>query len=493
MSYRSTKAEVSIVKVKNIFQDLKKAIELIGGISKYVKRGDTVLIKPNLVAGAPSETGATTDVQVVDALIRLIQKCNPSKIVIGESAGELMDTCKAFQKLGYEELASKRKVELLDFDRGEFVPLKIKNPLYGGTLKITKAVKDFDVFISAPKLKNNFICGITVALKNSYGLIPDLYKRKIHKHSGLEEAIVDINSFRIPDLIVVDGIIALEGVGGGTDFSHPIKRDLIICSSDPVAIDAVAARCMKQNPNIQYLKWAQEQGLGTKDLDCITVKGLPIKDVAHPFLSPFEQVSRDIANVELIDLGACSRCRGCISGSMLRYTPRSFCEKITLVCGADRKVPQVKGHLVLVGDCLKDYRKMGIFLPGCPPKAMSIQKCLEELGVTCRGCSDIVKSAMKQGVINRQFLNEIKIVCEGRIVHQGKIEGEEERDVMILVGDCMEYYYELNRDRLAKTISLGVQREDIANRIVKFIPGCPPNLKSLQKAINELKLVLDKQ
>jgi uncharacterized protein (DUF362 family) len=133
--------------------------------------------------------------------------------------------------------------------------------------------------ISAAKLKTHTETGVTLGMKNMFGLLPDKFKAKYH-FKGISNVIVDINTVLRPTLTIIDGFIGMEGRGPvrGT----PIQMNLIIAGTDPVATDATACRVMGVEPRkISHIKKAYDKGLG--EIDDIEVLGEPLTDVTRVF------------------------------------------------------------------------------------------------------------------------------------------------------------------------------------------------------------------
>lgn len=136
--------------------------------------------------------------------------------------------------------------------------------------------------ISAAKLKTHSETGVTLGMKNMFGLLPDKFKAKYHTR-GINRVVVDINTvFRLA-LTVIDDFIAMED--RGPVHGIPVQMDTILAGTDPVATDSTAARIMGFNPhNIAHIRMAHEKGLG--EIDDVEVVGDNIEDVRRIFKRP---------------------------------------------------------------------------------------------------------------------------------------------------------------------------------------------------------------
>jgi hypothetical protein len=219
---------------------------------------------------------------------------------------------------------------------------------------------------------------ITGALKNMFGVIPVQDKRSHHWNNTVEQAIVDINLVKKPDLTIIDGIIGEEGLAGGLKNDRPVHMDTLIAGSDPVAVDTVCSRIMGINPKkVLHLKWAAEKGIGT--MDNIEIKNLPISTVFKKFKTPIDQVNEMHKNLKIVDSESCSGCHGGVATKTWGIKDDSLREPITVYIGEGDVTLEDNNIRLFIGDCTKEHDNKGTFIPGCPPKMEEIQKMLEKL------------------------------------------------------------------------------------------------------------------
>ena len=216
---------------------------------------ENVVIKPNLCYYWDYTTGQTTDPRVVSSIIEWIRSRggNEVNISIAEADASAMKTKYAFKMLGYEKLAKEKNVELINLSKGEIIKKDIKVNGININLSINIILIESDLLINVPTLKIHRGIGLSCALKNMFGAISK--PRKYGYHKILPQTIVAINKLLKPDIVVVDGIIAVG--------EKPKKLGLIITSNDAFATDLVAAYIVGYNPKrISYLKLAEKEGLG---------------------------------------------------------------------------------------------------------------------------------------------------------------------------------------------------------------------------------------
>lgn len=270
MKFKDSQNQLAIIKTgQNLQQDIKNGIDLIGGLN--LSRDSNVIIKPNLCCIRPPETGATTDVKVVGAIVTYLQKEHGvSDISIAESDGTQVLADIAFKLLGYERLSKKLNIKLLNFSSIPAVTKTFSSNTYLKEIQVPEAFEAADFFISAPKIKTHMDCIFTCALKNQFGCNPIARKSQYHKR--LKEAIVDLNVAFKPDLIIVDGIVAMEGCRGPTA-GLPVRMNTLLFGKDPVAVDHFASTLIGFDPkNIPYIQEAEKRGLGSADYSTVGIQ-----------------------------------------------------------------------------------------------------------------------------------------------------------------------------------------------------------------------------
>jgi uncharacterized protein (DUF362 family) len=230
---------------KTVFEAVKESLELIGGLETLVSRGDSVMMKPNLVCVKDYRTGATTNPHVVRSLCRLAREAGAAKLSIAESSTIGCDTREAFEKCGYKRVAEEEKASLVDLKRGATVYSGIPNARLIRRIEIPEAVFQADVIINVPVMKTHDMFPVTLGLKNMKGVIRDNDKKRFHVW-GLAQAITDLNRLVLPQITVIDGTVGMEGLG--PIHGDPVNLGLILSSFDTVAADAVASSVMGIDP-----------------------------------------------------------------------------------------------------------------------------------------------------------------------------------------------------------------------------------------------------
>ena len=260
------------------------AVENAGGLKNIVKKGDTVVIKPNLITLAVSDGPVITDYRVIQSIADLANACGAAKVIVAEASpyGYI------YEVAGYEQITG---VELVDMNKAkeeDCYLLKPEKSLTGKKFYIPKVYMDADVVIGAAKLKTHIDTGVTLSLKLSMGVPPlsfyaasGMGKIKLH-NMGLDNVIVDLNKIRKPDFVVIDGIIG--GEGEGPINVTPVDSQIMFAGADPVAVDTAAMKFMGltfvDGPHVEL---AGKEGLGISDLDRIKVVGADLDAIQRPF------------------------------------------------------------------------------------------------------------------------------------------------------------------------------------------------------------------
>lgn len=266
--------------IEAVQKAVEKCFNHLGGIEKYVKNGDRVFLKVNLLKKNAPEDAVTTHPSIVEAVVNMVKKAGGIPI-IGDSPGGPFNEriLKAIYNVTGMDDVSKRTGALLNFDTGE-VTEKLPDGRIIKQVTIMKAVKECDVLISLPKLKTHGMTVYTGAVKNLFGVIPGLVKAGYHLNMpdvmDFADMLVDLNLFLKPSLSVMDAIIGMEG--NGPSAGTPREIGLIMASNDVFSLDTVASSVIGlSTEDVPTLIKAFERGLGLKKN--IDIRGCRIEDV----------------------------------------------------------------------------------------------------------------------------------------------------------------------------------------------------------------------
>ena len=266
-----------------VYRVVKEAIDLLGGMGRFVRLGQTVFIKPNQTMFFLADEGVTTDPWVVAGLAQLALEAGAARVQVGDMPGAGITPKEVMSITGVDDAARKVGAEVVYLDQVQQTPLPIPGGRVVQEIWLPAPIVDADVLINVPKGKTHFVDLISGALKNWMGAMrPDVRMR--HHDVETPEYVVDCLSARPPDLHVVDALIAGEGNGPGAN--TPKWVGCVLASSDPVATDVATAQLFGFDPSeLVYAKVAAARGLGQIDPEKLDVIGTPLSE-ARTSLAP---------------------------------------------------------------------------------------------------------------------------------------------------------------------------------------------------------------
>jgi uncharacterized protein (DUF362 family) len=363
------KPSASIVRVTDIESATREAISLIGGKERFVRPGQTVLIKPNL----SWRGGMSTRSDLCGAIAKICLEAGAKKVAIGEGMlGESGPTPEHFRNLGYTKVADELGIPLVNLNECEPVEVEIEGARVAKKVKIAKMVLEADCLINVPIMKTHFLASVTLGLKNLKGCLSGHEKSKFHR-IGLHRAIADLNLFLKPRLTVIDAVTAGEGMG--PHYADEVHMGLLIASDDPLAADIIGASIMGYEPreveHLRILAGRMERSLALAD---IRRAGVPVESVKRNFQRPPQELDFP-AGVGLIQGRTLSGCIGSLAFSLFLFKKNNHMEKIkgfTFVTGRHAEVPEKAEKLFIVGNCALAHKDKGIFVEGCPPSAENL-------------------------------------------------------------------------------------------------------------------------
>jgi uncharacterized protein (DUF362 family) len=284
-AYRKpTISRVAILKAasyeENLTETIQQGIKLCG----LVVRDKRVLLKPNLVE-YEKDTVINTNPAVVAGAIEAFLRLGAREVRVGEGPGHRRDTDGLLLGSGLLPYLEATRTSFVDLNLDDMRCVALQSSFMGiEALFFSEAVLSADLLVSMPKLKTHHWAGMTLSMKNLFGLVPGVKygwpKNFLHWH-GIDESIVDINSTVRAHFVIVDGIIGMEG--NGPIQGKPKPSGVLVFGDDPVAVDATCTRIAGLNPEkIKYLKLAGEF-LGNLAESRVQQIGEGISKVESPF------------------------------------------------------------------------------------------------------------------------------------------------------------------------------------------------------------------
>jgi len=322
---------------------VERGMELLGGTQRFVKTGERIVLKPNLLVGRSPDRAVTTHPNVFRAIAEIFRHAGAA-LTYGDSPG-FGRTETVARRAGISQVAEALDLPMADFSHGKNVSFP------GGRLikrfTIAQGVLEADGLVSLSKLKTHGLTRMTGAIKNQFGCIPGPLKAEFHARLPnldlFSQMLVDLNRCLRPRLFVMDGVVAMEGNGpqGGT----PRAMNVLLFSPDPVALDRTACRLIDLDPElVPPIHYGQAFGLGSSERFGVVgdpLEGFVVPDFAvnrrrQPTTGPPGRTSRlarrMIVPKPMIRNGRCTRCGTCVD----------VCPVVPKACrfvDAERKTP----------------------------------------------------------------------------------------------------------------------------------------------------------
>jgi uncharacterized protein (DUF362 family) len=262
---------------KDIDEAVRRSVDLIGGLR--LGGGEHIVIKPN-VCNAKNPYGmVNTDLRVLEAVVGMVRE-KAGRITVVESDNISGTAERRMEGSGFLNLLEGLDVEFLNLSGDDYEAHEVA----GVELRLPRTVLEADLFVNLPKIKT---CGhtlVTLSIKNLFGVIQRRRKNKLH--GCLDEVLPYLARTIRNDLIVVDGVTAMEG--NGPVIGTPREMGVVVAGIDPVSVDAVCSAMMGFDPaSIAHIARAHGMGLGELDPDRIDVVGDDWRRFAGEFERPY--------------------------------------------------------------------------------------------------------------------------------------------------------------------------------------------------------------
>ena len=320
--------KVSIVKTLNydiaeVERGVRAAVDLAGGMAAFVKPGQLVLVKPNMLESGHRDFLVTTHPEVVRAVVRLVKEAGGTPWVGDSPAFE--STQKVAEKSGIMAVCREEGARLVSFDETCRVSYAAGKMAQG--FSMARACVEADVVISVAKMKTHSLTGITGAVKNLFGAVVGAEKAQYHlrmqKHADFAAWLVDLAECLRPALSIIDGVRAMEGQGPRN--GAPYEAGVVLAGANPFAVDAAMGRLMGfAGGRLPVELEAVRRGL--VNLEALELVG-DGRDLAFGFVPPhtYEKLEevvpswlaaaarRELTAWPVVDAATCIRCGRCVA------------------------------------------------------------------------------------------------------------------------------------------------------------------------------------
>ena len=255
-------------------QMFDKAIESLGGMKSFVKKGQTVVVKPNIGWDALPERSANTNPQLIKRIIEQCYSAGAKEVYVFDNTCD--EWLKCYENSGIQYAVKEAGGKIVPGNsEGNYHEVEIKQGKRLKNAKVHELILNSDVFFNVPVLKSHGSTQITASMKNHMGIVWD---RRYWHRNDLDQCIADFASYRKPDLNIVDAyrVLTKRGPKGVSNEDVVLMKSLII-SKDIVAADAAAAKLFGLEPeHIQHIKLADAAKTGTMDLTKLNINRIKL-------------------------------------------------------------------------------------------------------------------------------------------------------------------------------------------------------------------------
>lgn len=281
-----------------VYEQLKLGLQMLGGMEAFVKKEDKILLKPNLLKKSEVEKAVITHPAVVGGVARILREEGYPNVILADSCGT-STTQKVIKGTGMDACLEKLKIPAIDFSKG--VTVEYPQGIQAKEFVLPKELLECNSVISISKMKTHALERITGAVKNSYGFIYGFHKAKGHTQypsaDSFARMLVDLNKFVHPKLYIMDGIMAMEGNGPGS--GDPTPMNIMLMSTDPVALDSIFCRLVYLKPQmVPTNDHGEKMGLGTwkeDEIELLTPDGpITMEEAVKIYGNPGFRVDRSI-------------------------------------------------------------------------------------------------------------------------------------------------------------------------------------------------------
>ena len=300
-------------------------LEPLRGISSFVKPGQNVLIKPNMLAGKNPEKAVTTHPEIVRQVILMAQSAG-GRISVGDSPG-LGKPESVARKCGIMDVIEETGVHFAPFE--ESVPITLETGTFHH-LEVAREALETDVIINLPKLKTHQMMGYTGAVKNLFGLVVGMRKVRLHLQAGTDKTFFALMLLELaerfpPALSIMDAVTAMEGNGPGN--GDPVHIGALLASTTPIALDTIATAMINlPEQRVWTQRVAKESGRGGVSINEINLRGSDLSalsttnfrpaknsDVNFGLPAPVKNLLKNAITAQPRITNGCKNCGHCVT------------------------------------------------------------------------------------------------------------------------------------------------------------------------------------
>jgi uncharacterized protein (DUF362 family) len=268
----SNKIDLAVVTGPSPSEITRASINAIGGINKFISRGDIVVVKPNIAFDRLPEHAANTNPEVVATIVKMCHEAGARRVKVFDRT--VNDPRRCYVQSGIAAAARATGAEVSFVDERKFRNVDI-NGIALRSWPIYTRVLNADKVINVPIAKHHSLTRLTMAMKNLMGVIGGA-RRQLHQR--INESIVDLAITIQPTLTILDAvrILVANGPSGGR-LEDVRNTNTVIAGIDQVAVDSFGATLFgMKGSDLEYVRIADRIGLGTMDISKINIKRIRI-------------------------------------------------------------------------------------------------------------------------------------------------------------------------------------------------------------------------
>lgn len=246
-----------------------QAIQSLGGMKNFVKKNQTVVVKPNIGWDTIPERAANTNPKLIAEIVKQCYNAGAKKVYVFDHTCDSWQSC--YSSSGIEKFAEAEGATMVSGNSERYYhDVDIPNGKSLEDAKVHELILESDVFINVPILKSHGGAGLTISMKNLMGIVWD---RRYWHRNDLHQCIADFPTYRKPDLNIVDAYAVMKRNGPrGVSEADVVSMKSQLISADIVAADAAAAKLFGKEPNdLNYIRYADEMGIGKMDLSQLNI------------------------------------------------------------------------------------------------------------------------------------------------------------------------------------------------------------------------------
>ena len=284
-------ARVCVAKMDGYSDDatsvIRRALQEIG-VSSALVRGKTVLLKPNLIEPATADQAVITHPSIVHGAAEAFLGWGAAAVLVGDGPGHCRDALLVAEVGGLKPILRDLKARFVDLNHGPVVDCRNSlgmtrlNRIY-----LAQAVVAADIVVSVAKLKTHHWAGVTLSMKNLFGVLPGIcygWPKNVLHEEGINQSILDVAAVVKPSFAIIDGVVGMEG--DGPIMGNPRPAGFLVVGDNMVAVDATATRLIGGDPSSVSHLWAAAGRLGPLQEDRIEQRGESIRRMTTRFEFP---------------------------------------------------------------------------------------------------------------------------------------------------------------------------------------------------------------